>query len=206
MTSSAASSETGTYLTGLPSAAPSAVATSHLRQPGRVPRAAPRAAARRGATRRQPSADRRLRALPEMSHASLGEADSAEGSLPRSPPHDRYAAAQGRRAASDRAARAAAQDPRLTTEIYGHLDVEDMRAGLDRLRIATPSAPQSAPQPVDPQTGAGFQQCHPNFSPGWCAGGAGHCVIGKEESRLFFEVQGTAAADACADVCSSLFR
>ncbi len=151
MTSSAASSETGTYLTGLPSAAPSAVATSHLRQPGRVPRAAPRAAARRGATRRQPSADRRLRALPEMSHASLGEADFAEGSLPRSPPHDRYAAAQGRRAASDRAARAAAQDPRLTTEIYGHLDVEDMRAGLDRLRIATPSAPQSAPQPVDPE-------------------------------------------------------
>jgi len=34
-------------------------------------------------------------------------------------------------------------DPRLTTEIYGHLDVEDMRAGLDRLRIATPSAPQA---------------------------------------------------------------
>ncbi len=32
-------------------------------------------------------------------------------------------------------------DPRLTTEIYGHLDVEDMRAGLDRLRIATTSAP-----------------------------------------------------------------
>src|SRR3954469_6643100 len=29
------------------------------------------------------------------------------------------------------------RDPRLTTEIYGHLDVEDMRAGLDRLRIDT---------------------------------------------------------------------
>jgi integrase len=32
-------------------------------------------------------------------------------------------------------------DPRLTTEIYGHLDVEDMRAGLDRLRIATENPP-----------------------------------------------------------------
>jgi hypothetical protein len=33
----------------------------------------------------------------------------------------------------------------LTTEIYGHLDVEDMRAGLDRLRIDTPTtAPSDA--------------------------------------------------------------
>ena len=31
-------------------------------------------------------------------------------------------------------------DPRLTTEIYGHLDVEDMRAGVDRLRITMPSS------------------------------------------------------------------
>src|SRR5689334_23945460 len=31
--------------------------------------------------------------------------------------------------------------PHLTTGIYGCLDVEDMRAGLDRLRIATQSPP-----------------------------------------------------------------
>jgi len=38
-------------------------------------------------------------------------------------------------------------DPRLTTEIYGHLDVEDMRAGLERLKIATPPVliPDGAP-------------------------------------------------------------
>src|SRR4051812_18191641 len=33
-------------------------------------------------------------------------------------------------------------DPRLTTEIYGQLDVEDMRAGLDRLRIDTAAPAQ----------------------------------------------------------------
>jgi len=34
-------------------------------------------------------------------------------------------------------------DPRLTTEIYGHLDVEDMRAGMNRLRFQ--NLPHGAP-------------------------------------------------------------
>jgi integrase len=29
-------------------------------------------------------------------------------------------------------------DPAITTEVYGHLDVEDMRKGLDQLDFETP--------------------------------------------------------------------
>jgi integrase len=29
-------------------------------------------------------------------------------------------------------------DPAITTKVYGHLDVEDMRKGLDRLDFAAP--------------------------------------------------------------------
>ncbi|WP_275439164.1 hypothetical protein [Archangium violaceum] len=35
-------------------------------------------------------------------------------------------------------------DPAITTEVYGHLDVEDMRKGLDRLDFAA-----SEPAPAE---------------------------------------------------------
>ncbi len=55
-------------------------------------------------------------------------------------------------------------DPRLTTEIYGHLDVEDMRAGLDRLRIATTSAPPQVPAGVQDSNKV-IQLFSPNGAP-----------------------------------------
>lgn len=36
-------------------------------------------------------------------------------------------------------------DPRITSEVYGHLDVEDMRAGLNRLALGLPPPPELRP-------------------------------------------------------------
>jgi hypothetical protein len=42
-------------------------------------------------------------------------------------------------------------DPRLTTEIYGHLDVEDLRAGINKLKLTQHTSTvrqNSNPRPV----------------------------------------------------------
>jgi len=45
------------------------------------------------------------------------------------------------------------KDPRLTTEIYGHLDVEDMRRAVNRLQFFAPSEPEESSEPP-PENGA----------------------------------------------------
>lgn len=36
-------------------------------------------------------------------------------------------------------------DPKITSEVYGHLDLEDMRAGLNRLALGLPPPPGPRP-------------------------------------------------------------
>ena len=77
-------------------------------------------------------------------------------------------------------------DPRLTTEIYGHLDVEDMRWA----RSPPHRDVERATAPGD-RGGGGFQERHPDFSSKWCAGGAGRRVIGKNDPGRVLKIQQT---------------
>jgi len=57
-------------------------------------------------------------------------------------------------------------DPALTAEIYGHLDLEDMRRGLDRLTFEEEQAPPEGPGPapvlrvIEGQKGEGPEAAH----------------------------------------------
>jgi hypothetical protein len=99
-------------------------------------------------------------------------------------------ATRRRHCCSRKASRATVQrilrhtDPRLTTEIYGHLDVEDIRAGLDRLRIDTPTT-----APSDAIPSCKILATSPRFLPKWCAGGAGQRVIADRRRSRPAETQ-----------------
>jgi hypothetical protein len=64
---------------------------------------------------------------------ALGEADSKTHPLPRHPPHDGHVDAQGRGSLATVQRVLRHTDPAITSEVYGHLDMDDMRKGVNAL-------------------------------------------------------------------------
>ena len=74
-------------------------------------------------------------ALPDVQHEALAEAPGAPDPLPRPAPHDRdllLMMAGANPAAVQRILRHS--DPRITTEVYGHLAPDYLRTEIDRCR------------------------------------------------------------------------
>ncbi len=74
-------------------------------------------------------------------------------------------------------------DPAITTEIYGHLDVEDMRRGINQLAFQAPHAPELAPAPT---AGDGT----PPLAAGLLLEGAGGKTKALEFQRKSAKLQG----------------